>query len=438
MSTPDQEKADLKDNERRNYKIVLWGFAGIQILIFTSTVLLPFAAARDWLGTFVTNETKWLGGWYIPGAVLGYIIIFVTGTYFYDKFIVPYRKEQLTIRSDYPNFIILMGQWFFPVFCLFLFIQLGFFLTIHRDPFRPLDISVFSHPYQYGLIYTEVDGAKDDQVRSTAVNRHRKYFEDVQKDQAPSESAMLIKIYKLPYLIAIAFSFLGTLIYILRDIARRFYTGDLYSKTLVNYIIRMIFAASVSLVIAYFMSNHWWVNEAPLVFFFAGIFPQRALQYIDAQVQKIPGFQKPQEFEVNIPLNRIEGMTEYIEYRFREIGIDDVNSLAFADLKYLRTNLGFTDTLLCDFVSQALLILELTDDYGKLRKLGIRTICNFKEIVNIGNYQELAQKTDVKPEKLKVVMELVEKDIIKSRIEDITTCCKEAALREKAELNTRR
>ena len=62
-----------------------------------------------------------------------------------------------------------------------------------------------------------------------------------------------------------------------------------------------------------------------------------------------------------VPLNLIQGMTDYKIYRFREVGVGDAQNLANMDLSGMYKNLAYNYRLLCDFVSQAILLIYAKD-----------------------------------------------------------------------------
>ena len=166
-------------------------------------------------------------------------------------------------------------------------------------------------------------------------------------------------------------------LYSLKDVAYRLYTLDLCPNTLVSYIIRFIFSAALCLVIAYFMMDNWLIQGAPLLFFFIGFFPDRALQYIESHAMKLLSLTKDKR-NPSLPLSLIQGMTEYFIYRFEEIGIRDAQNLAFVDLGHLVENLGYSRRLLLDFVSQAMLRVLIPEHFVTVQKTGARDIIAFR------------------------------------------------------------
>ena len=308
-----------------------------------------------------------------------------------------------------------MVQWCTPALWVQAFVILGFCITIDRAPFQP---GVYTHPYMYGKVYAEYVDPRLDQARQYL---DPKKFESGPEGKVP-DGEVEGAIYKIPFLIALAFSFLGTLIYTLRDIALRFYTSDLYSKTLVGYVIRFLFAPIVCLVIAYSLSERWPSALAPLLFFAIGLLPQRWIQYIFEITRRYTGLKKRRGNELS--LDQIAGMTEYMAYRFDEIGISDAQNLAYVDLRYLRSNvgMGYGDRLLCDFVAQAILLVHLKEDFAKLQGYGIRDIVSFENVVKVGNYVELARTMGMAPEKFRALLHVCADEAMRTRVAELRRC----------------
>jgi len=398
-----------------------------QLLLVYAILPFAFAFATYLLTRFLYYDAakEWdVPGWYIAGVLIGAIYVFVTACYFYEKFVVPHRRAAQGPHSIYSNIYIWMVQWCTPALWVQAFVILGFCITIDRAPFQP---GVYTHPYMYGKVYAEyVDPRLDQAARAPVLDQARQYLDPKKFESGPEgkvpDGEVEGAIYKIPFLIALAFSFLGTLIYTLRDIALRFYTSDLYSKTLVGYVIRFLFAPIVCLVIAYSLSERWPSALAPLLFFAIGLLPQRWIQYIFEITRRYTGLKKRRGNELS--LDQIAGMTEYMAYRFDEIGISDAQNLAYVDLRYLRSNvgMGYGDRLLCDFVAQAILLVHLKEDFAKLQGYGIRDIVSFENVVKVGNYVELARTMGMAPEKFRALLHVCADEAMRTRVAELRRC----------------
>ncbi len=319
--------------------------------------------------------------WAIAGLIIGSVYVLITMYYCYENILTPYLKE-VDVRhrvpesswfSQKPDIRAWMVEWVLPTLMIQLFIVLGFWITLNNNPFRKF---MYTHPYMYGLMYKNWFDKKEEMSVSGYINvkklesysatqnndseasggedetktHPQRLLEELKVKKIDASTMIDESVHKIPFLIAFSFGFLGTIIYTLKDITYRAHTTDLYPKTLNSYAIRFIFVPSLCIVIAHFQANDWWTNLAPPIFFLIGFFPQAALQYMEEKAMSYFNLKKDQERE-ELPLNLIQGMTDYVTYRFKEIGIGDVQNLAYADLSYVCKNIGYCERLLCDFVS---------------------------------------------------------------------------------------
>jgi len=397
------------------------------------------------------------------GLIIGSIYVVVALYYFYEQFLVPYLKEKSTRETESeitivysPNILAWLVQWLFPALFLQVLLVFGFWISIERFPFKA---NVYTSPYEYGLIYDRFDALAGDIYRqverdsanfdskkaeeweSFLVTRFSGYLRQGKKKTMDSGSTprqavtfweLEGMIYKIPFMIAFAFGFLGALIYTLKDTAYRFYTVDMYPKTYVGYIIRFFFAPSLCMVLAYFMSNDWLVSAGPIIFFMIGFFPQTAFRYIEHKGQEMLKIRK--EKKEGMPLDTIQGMTDYIMFRFRELGVDDVQNLANVDLTYLRRNMGYSNRLLADFIAQALLILYFVDDFDRLRAAGIRDVLSFEANVTKESCQRIAELVKIGKEKLQGFLDLLESESMKERVETLRHLKCETDIREREQM----
>lgn len=384
--------------------------------------------------------------WAVAGLVIGSVYVLITMYYFYENILTPYLKE-VDVRdrlpesswfSQKPDIRAWMVEWVLPTLMIQLFIVLGFWITLNNNPFRK---SMYTHPYMYGLMYKNwldkkeemsVDGyLKVKKLESDSATQNKDNKASGGKDEPKTDDSPMIdeSVNKIPFLIAFSFGFLGTIIYTLKDITYRAHTTDLYPKTLNSYAIRFIFVPSLCIVIAHFQANDWWTNLAPPIFFLIGFFPQAALQYMEEKAMSYFNLKKDQERE-ELPLNLIQGMTDYVTYRFKEIGIGDVQNLAYTDLSYVCKNIGYCERLLCDFVSQAFFILHLKENTKRLRAYGIRDVISFKSRINRANYSHVAERINIDSEILGSFLDLIESDEIRGRMQNLKNVLHECERRE--------
>ena len=105
----------------------------------------------------------------------------------------------------------------------------------------------------------------------------------------------------------------------------------------------------------------------PLVSFFFGFFPGRALAMIERLVIAAVKLTPAREFEA-MPLSALKGMSYAHELRLQREGYENSENLSYADPVDLavRTGLGYQQ--LREWVSEAWLIAHLREDYAAFVK----------------------------------------------------------------------
>jgi hypothetical protein len=383
--------------------------------------------------------------WFYFAWIIGGIYVFIAFYYFYENYLLPYLKDLEKRIPLKRNIYSWLFEWILPAIAVQYFIFIGFWMTVQVVPFKE---SFYTNPYMYGQVYKKMDNYLSPEILAAGFSKkldgvdpkkeeknleeraqflenefsvHLKKFKHPEKktgqEYLDSINEIISIIYRIPFCIALTFSFLGALIYSLNDTVYRFFISDLYPKTFVSYLIRFLFAPALSLVLAYFLMNDWWINGAPILFFLVGFFPQVALRYVEEKARTFLRLKREKKQE--IPLGYMQGMTEYIIYRFREIGVGDAQNLAYSDLNYLRKN-WYNDRQLCDFVAQALLLIHLREHFSTLQNAGIRNIVSFKNvIVDPDACNKYSEKLGIPAEKLSVVMNLIQARPLADRIETI-------------------
>ena len=404
----------------------------IYILIFTVTVQICRFRLKG-------------QSWCYFGLVIGLIYVYFAFYYFYYNHLLPYLKdlEEEVVKKEKNVFFWLL-EWILPAMALQFFIYAGFWLTVSKVPFKDY---MYCHPYMYGQVYKKIDNYLSPEVPAAglAVNPSEVLTEEMKtkllrkgeviekefsgyvkhwtapehrtgQDYLNAVIVLTSNIYKIPFYIALTFSFLGTLMYTLNNASHRFAILDLYPKTFVGYLIRFLFAPALSLVIAYSLMDDWWMTGAPALFFFVGFFPQLALQYIEDKVRTSLKMIKGKKTEV--PVDLIQGVSDYIGYRMKELGVGDAQNLAYCDLNFLRKN-WYNDRLICDFVAQALMLIHLGKDFSSLQNAGIRNIISFKKILGDDRKRkQIGNKLGIRV-KLDAVMDVIVEPPLVERIDTL-------------------
>lgn len=169
-------------------------------------------------------------------------------------------------------------------------------------------------------------------------------------------------------LTAFQFGFLGAWIYFVTEAARSYFMCDLTPNTFVNGTIRMITASLLALVVSFMMplfvpdtaQETWLPRALPVVSFFFGYFPSRALLAIENFVAAIPGLIGATPSRTT-PLSSLSGVSYLHEVRLRREGIDNVENLADAGAVDLALRTGFGYRQLERWIDEAWLRVRLGD-----------------------------------------------------------------------------
>jgi hypothetical protein len=137
--------------------------------------------------------------------------------------------------------------------------------------------------------------------------------------------------------------------------------------------------------------------------------------FLGTLIYTLLGSKKRQEKQ-EVSLSMLQGMSDYMIYRFNEIGIDDAQNLALADLDFLHENVGYGSRLLCDFVAQAILLVHLREYFAALQAAGIRNVICFRQVVNTTTYKDLATLLKIPAEILLAFLNMLETDQMRERV----------------------
>lgn len=223
-------------------------------------------------------------------------------------------------------------------------------------------------------------------------------------------------------MLVIAFSFMGSYIWSIQHLFRRLATVDLTPGAYYGVGIRIIFSVFVALLVYYFFTDGDIVSTVAksssynspsmiaLYAFFAGMFPQRALQYLQDKVHFMNTNDK--RMAEPLPLQMIEGIGLFERTRLLEVGIDNSQNLAKANFIALIIRTPFNPREIIDWIGQARLYLYFKEDIKSLRKVGIRTIFNLwalgREEQNLEKIAALSESVPL--DKLKIVYEIIKDD----------------------------
>ena len=221
----------------------------------------------------------------------------------------------------------------------------------------------------------------------------------------------------LPYthlsLVAIGMAILGSYVWSIQYIARRLINLDLSPGAYYSVGTRIIFATFVSLTFHHFIQSMHpearkeMIELLPVLAFFTGVFPQRATQYIQ---EKLLVFKKLGKGAQPLSLEMIEGINLFHRVRLSEVGIDNAQNLAEANLEELIRKTSFNPRLLLDWIAQAKLYVIVKDQISSMRKAGVRTVLDFQAAGTENGLSTLAQLSEMSEEQLAIVHRVISQD----------------------------
>jgi hypothetical protein len=194
---------------------------------------------------------------------------------------------------------------------------------------------------------------------------------------------------------ALRFGFLGAYFFLLSMLIRRYFQNDLRPGAYLGGVVRIV----TVLVLVVGVDQVFSISDVPTdrpypvenaVAFLVGVFPTVGLQLIRRAVAKVTGPFRG-GLEPPFPLSQLDGMDIWSEARLAEVGIEDVQHLATANLIDVILGARIPTERIVDWVDQGLLLLHTglprSDNahahttYAYLRVLGVRTSTDLLTLV---------------------------------------------------------
>ncbi len=213
-------------------------------------------------------------------------------------------------------------------------------------------------------------------------------------------------------MVVLTMAFLGAYLWSCQNIIRRLVAGDLAPIEYFNSTLRMILAPLLALMVAFLAEASGFASTSrtalPVVAFMAGMLPGAAFFYLQEKFAGLLGWSENSAH--NLRLTMIEGLNRFHEVRLSEAGIDNAQNLAEANLVALILKTPFGPHQLIDWIGQAQLFLEFKDDLEKLRRHGIRTAFDLREITDEARLGEIAAAAEVSSVTLQTVADRLRTD----------------------------
>ena len=180
--------------------------------------------------------------------------------------------------------------------------------------------------------------------------------------------------------------FLGAYLFTLQMLIRRYFQADLKASAYVNAVTRVVSALILVLVADLTVQSGAGAEARIAAAFVIGFFPlvgMQAVQKVAALALRtvVPSLRN------DYPLSDLDGLSVWYEARLLELGIEDMENLATANLVDVILHSRVPVSRLVDWVDQAHLYLHLepkrSDDSPRrvLRRLGVRTATALEDAV---------------------------------------------------------
>lgn len=180
-------------------------------------------------------------------------------------------------------------------------------------------------------------------------------------------------------LTAFQFGFLGAYVYFLTHLVRSYFTLDLSPSTFVEGSVRMVTASLLALVLGFALpivtgstptadpaAYRQTLYALPVIAFFLGYFPSRALLLIEKTASSLLAMTIDSYRATS--LGELSGMSYAHEVRLVREGVDNLENLARADALDLALRTGFGYVQLADWIGEAWLRERLGEEgYDRFR-----------------------------------------------------------------------
>ncbi|MDY6903940.1 MAG: hypothetical protein SWH61_04565 [Thermodesulfobacteriota bacterium] len=238
-------------------------------------------------------------------------------------------------------------------------------------------------------------------------------------------------------LLAMVMAFLGAYVWSIQYILKRLVTVDLPPGAYYNVGIRMVLGAFVALIFYHFIAalpkgefglgnvqlnlvpNVTCLQMMPVIGFLTGIFPQRAILYI---AERFKFTSDGPTHADTLPLDMLEGITQFHKVRLSELGIENIQNLVKASLVELILKTPYKPRQIIDWMVQGKLCLFFHEDIVALRKAGVRTILGFKLLGDQGLLANLSHTSGIDAARLESVYEIIKESASNDRLAKAKDC----------------
>jgi tetratricopeptide (TPR) repeat protein len=203
------------------------------------------------------------------------------------------------------------------------------------------------------------------------------------------------------------FSFLGAYIFSIQELVRRYNTFDIRPQVFSSIFMRMV----VATIIAFVGSSVISISAGQLVdqvesnsstssawimilAFVIGIFPSRGIRWFTQRTNGLLG--SAIDLASQRSLEKIIGISTWHEARLSEMGIDDAQNLATADIRRLLLTTQFDTQEIIHWIDQSILYVKVGEKFDRFRDVKIASFSELRTVVqNLSLYslKELDSET---------------------------------------------
>jgi tetratricopeptide (TPR) repeat protein len=200
------------------------------------------------------------------------------------------------------------------------------------------------------------------------------------------------------------FAFLGAYVYSALELIRRYNTFDLEPQVYAGILVRMVAAVALvfagSLLIFNAGSNYQSPPSAPgfatlwlpgIIAFVIGAFPSRGLDWFWRLAEPVLAG-RATDAPTALPIDHLYGISSWHAARLQQIGIDDAQNLAGADLAKLLLTTPFDAQVLVNWVDQAMLYTRVGSKINTFREQQISTFTGLQQAVDSNKKDEQESK----------------------------------------------
>ncbi len=188
-------------------------------------------------------------------------------------------------------------------------------------------------------------------------------------------------------------AYLGAYVYSLFELVRRYNTFDLQPQVYASILVRMVAAVVLVFVGAATIFNSPSTYQSPptapgyatiwlpgILAFVIGAFPSRGIDWFRRLADPVLTGRTAATPNA-LPLENLQGISTWHASRLEQIGIDDAQNLAGADLRELLLTTQFDTQVIVNWVDQAILYTKAGSDITKFREKNIPTFTALKRVV---------------------------------------------------------